>query len=310
MSSNALTFAQRLVYRPVALLCIFLLSTDGSLIPHGHQADSAGRKVEPTSLVLSRVAAEVFESGEHAKNRNGTSTASSIGATSTRKVGVGHGWPSAPPITHAWMPGAQQAQPLLPAYDIGGSPAKTANHVVSRPSETGERSQAHSSTIPSERRSPPQSVDIDSRMPYGGVEPFGQEDTASDLTSSSIREGDAMVDQLEVAEGAEEKRAVFRALTHLRGAEISAYDGIAKGHMSNIDSYNSGKSWRETHPVQHLAEEEDNFDMWAFKAGNSSADGPAASPAAVAAASPAAALLERVGIHRARVKSADFAPKF
>merc|ERR1719265_1176168 len=57
------------------------------------------------------------------------------------------------------------------------------------------------------------SFDIDTEMPYGELEPFGREDTAQELTESSIKESDEMVDQLERAEVAEEKRAVFRALT-------------------------------------------------------------------------------------------------
>merc|ERR1712203_467136 len=49
-------------------------------------------------------------------------------------------------------------------------------------------------------------IDIDTSMPYGELEPFGREDTAQELTRGSIRESDEMVDQLERAEVAEEKR--------------------------------------------------------------------------------------------------------
>merc|ERR1719353_1666234 len=62
-------------------------------------------------------------------------------------------------------------------------------------------------------------------MPYGELEPFGREDTAAELTQDSIAESDKMVDQIEKAEVAEEKRSVFRALTRLRGAAITSYDG-------------------------------------------------------------------------------------
>merc|ERR1719335_583873 len=55
-------------------------------------------------------------------------------------------------------------------------------------------------------------------MPYGELEPFGREDTAAELTEDSISESNKMVDQIEKAEVAEEKRSVFRALTRLRGA--------------------------------------------------------------------------------------------
>merc|ERR1719326_2035583 len=81
-------------------------------------------------------------------------------------------------------------------------------------------------------------IDVDTEMPYGELEPFGREDTAQELTESSIKESDEMVDQLERAEVAEEKRAVFRALTRLRGAAITSFDGIARSQTGNIDEYN------------------------------------------------------------------------
>merc|ERR1719393_845042 len=78
-------------------------------------------------------------------------------------------------------------------------------------------------------------LDIDTEMPYGDLEPFGREDTAQELTEQSITESDEMVDQLERAEVAEEKRAVFRALTRLRGAAITSFDGVARSQTGNID---------------------------------------------------------------------------
>eukprot|EP00746_Dinoflagellata_sp_MGD_P163552 gnl/MRDRNA2_/MRDRNA2_91658_c0_seq1.p1 gnl/MRDRNA2_/MRDRNA2_91658_c0~~gnl/MRDRNA2_/MRDRNA2_91658_c0_seq1.p1 ORF type:complete len:285 (+),score=86.05 gnl/MRDRNA2_/MRDRNA2_91658_c0_seq1:177-1031(+) len=81
-------------------------------------------------------------------------------------------------------------------------------------------------------------IDVDTEMPYGELEPFGREDTAQELTESSIKESDEMVDQLERAEVAEEKRAVFRALTRLLGAAITSFDGIARSQTGNIDEYN------------------------------------------------------------------------
>jgi len=107
-------------------------------------------------------------------------------------------------------------------------------------------------------------IDIDTEMPYGELEPFGREDTAQELTESSIRESDGMVDQLERAEVAEEKRAVFRALTRLRGAAITSYDGIARSQTGNIDEYNKIHKWRRTHPLHHLADEESDISKWAF----------------------------------------------
>jgi len=107
-------------------------------------------------------------------------------------------------------------------------------------------------------------IDIDTEMPYGELEPFGREDTAQELTESSIRESDAMVDQLERAEVAEEKRAVFRALTRLRGAAITSFDGVARSQTGNIDEYNKVHKWRVTHPLRHLADEESDISKWAF----------------------------------------------
>jgi len=106
--------------------------------------------------------------------------------------------------------------------------------------------------------------DVDTEMPYGELEPFGREDTAQELTESGIHESDEMVDQLERAEVAEEKRSVFRALTRLRGAAITSYDGIARAQTGNIDEYNKTHKWRKTHPLHHLADEESDISKWAF----------------------------------------------
>jgi hypothetical protein len=108
------------------------------------------------------------------------------------------------------------------------------------------------------------SMDIDTEMPYGELEPFGREDTAAELTAASIAESDKMVDQIEKAEVAEEKRSVFRALTRLRGAAITSYDGVARSQTGNIDEYNHVHKWRETHPLHHLADEESDVSKWAF----------------------------------------------
>lgn len=107
-------------------------------------------------------------------------------------------------------------------------------------------------------------IDIDTAMPYGDLEPFGREDTAQELTESSVKESDQMVDQLERAEVAEEKRAVFRALTRLRGAAITSFDGVARSQTGNIDEYNKVHQWRRTHPLHHLADEESDVSKWAF----------------------------------------------
>jgi len=107
-------------------------------------------------------------------------------------------------------------------------------------------------------------IDIDTQMPYGDLEPFGREDTAQELTENSVKESDGMVDQLERAEVAEEKRAVFRALTRLRGAAITSFDGVARSQTGNIDEYNKIHKWRKTHPLHHLADEESDVSKWAF----------------------------------------------
>jgi len=106
--------------------------------------------------------------------------------------------------------------------------------------------------------------DIDTAMPYGELEPFGREDTAQELTEDSVTESNQMVDQLERAEVAEEKRAVFRALTRLRGAAITSFDGVARSQTGNIDEYNKIHQWRKTHPLHHLADEESDVSKWAF----------------------------------------------
>lgn len=107
-------------------------------------------------------------------------------------------------------------------------------------------------------------IDIDTNMPYGDLEPFGREDTAQELTEQSIIESDDMVDQLERAEVAEEKRAVFRALTRLRGAAITSYDGVARSQSGNIDEYSKTHKFRKSHPLHHLADEESDVAKWAF----------------------------------------------
>jgi len=109
-----------------------------------------------------------------------------------------------------------------------------------------------------------QGLDIDTAMPYGDLEPFGREDTAQELTEASIKESDGMVDQIEKAEVSEEKRSVFRALTRLRGAAITSFDGVARSQTGNIDEYNKINKWRSSHPLHHLADEESDVSKWAF----------------------------------------------
>jgi len=107
-------------------------------------------------------------------------------------------------------------------------------------------------------------IDVDTEMPYGELEPFGREDTAQEMTEASVQESNEMVDQIERAEVAEEKRSIVRALTRLRGAAITSFDGIARSQTGNIDEYNKVHQWRNTHPLHHLADEESDISMWAF----------------------------------------------
>eukprot|EP00933_Yihiella_yeosuensis_P024773 TRINITY_DN1920_c0_g1_i2.p1 TRINITY_DN1920_c0_g1~~TRINITY_DN1920_c0_g1_i2.p1 ORF type:complete len:309 (-),score=88.15 TRINITY_DN1920_c0_g1_i2:230-1156(-) len=110
----------------------------------------------------------------------------------------------------------------------------------------------------------PQKIDIDMDLPYGELAPFGRENTAQELTEASITESNKMVDQIEKAEVAEEQRSVFRALTRLRSAAISSFDGIANSHTENIDDYSKKNKFRDSHPAQHLADEESDVSRWAF----------------------------------------------
>eukprot|EP00933_Yihiella_yeosuensis_P040297 TRINITY_DN3457_c0_g1_i4.p1 TRINITY_DN3457_c0_g1~~TRINITY_DN3457_c0_g1_i4.p1 ORF type:complete len:237 (+),score=61.90 TRINITY_DN3457_c0_g1_i4:137-847(+) len=110
----------------------------------------------------------------------------------------------------------------------------------------------------------PPSLEIDTDLPYGELAPFGRESTAMELTEKSMIETNKMIDDIEKAEVAEEKRSVFRALTRLRGAAITSFDGVAKDQTSNIDSYSKQNKWRAEHPVKHLADEEADVQAWAF----------------------------------------------
>jgi hypothetical protein len=158
---------------------------------------------------------------------------------------------------------------LTPLDDVAASAAPMApvQPAVGRlsGSSLGQQLSGSSRSAVSPAPCPPGSaIDIDTEMPYGELEPFGREDTAQELTEASISESDAMVDQVERAEVAEEKRAVFRALTRLRGAAITSFDGVARSQTGNVDEYNKVHKWRMTHPLRHLADEEPDISKWAF----------------------------------------------
>ncbi|CAJ1421064.1 unnamed protein product [Effrenium voratum] len=114
-----------------------------------------------------------------------------------------------------------------------------------------------------EKGAPPGKI---SQLPFAELEPFGRESTGQELTESSITETNAMVDQLEKAEVAEEKRSVFRALTRLRGVALSSFDGVAQAQSANIQDYTQQNHWRDSHPLHHLASEESDVSKWAFPA--------------------------------------------
>jgi len=152
--------------------------------------------------------------------------------------------------------------PFLVARDANGGIGGQCTAISALAS--ARHSQAHVRMSKRVQKDREDNLDVDVQMPYGDLEPFGREDTAQELTESSIHESDAMVDQLERAEVAEEKRAVFRALTRLRGAAITSFDGIARAQTANIDGYSKTHRWREQHPVRHLAQQESDVAKWAF----------------------------------------------
>lgn len=93
---------------------------------------------------------------------------------------------------------------------------------------------------------------------------FGGKSKADEFTAGSVEETNAMVDQIEKAQAAEEKRASYRALTRLRGVMTASYDNIAHSHMDNIHKYNQEHNWRKENHIRHLAEEEkDDVEKWA-----------------------------------------------
>lgn len=158
-------------------------------------------------------------------------------------------------------PGSVVDEVLTQAADVD---SKLVNGPLNSFLVAKEEEDEDSSATDTEDKAPP-AVDFDaSQMPYGELEPFGREDTAQELTEQSIKESDEMVDQLERAEVAEEKRSVFRAITRLRGAAIASFDGIARSQTGNIDEYNHNNKWRDTHPLHHLAQEESDVSKWAF----------------------------------------------
>merc|ERR1719263_759573 len=101
-------------------------------------------------------------------------------------------------------------------------------------------------------------------VPFGQLQAFGREDTAAELTDASIDESNKMIDQIERAVVSETKRSMFRALTRLRGSTIANFDGMANAQSANVDHYAKQKVWTKSHQLNHLADQEDNVEHWAF----------------------------------------------
>merc|ERR1719188_293551 len=96
----------------------------------------------------------------------------------------------------------------------------------------------------------------DLEMNFNKIAPFGKEDTARELQSHAARTQDTLVDAVENAEVAEIKRAVFRALTRLRAAEIKEFDTIARLETQAIDEYNDNHHYRVENPLRYIHTDE------------------------------------------------------
>eukprot|EP00401_Gymnodinium_catenatum_P045244 CAMPEP_0117522580 /NCGR_PEP_ID=MMETSP0784-20121206/34280_1 /TAXON_ID=39447 /ORGANISM="" /LENGTH=206 /DNA_ID=CAMNT_0005318655 /DNA_START=73 /DNA_END=693 /DNA_ORIENTATION=+ len=84
------------------------------------------------------------------------------------------------------------------------------------------------------------------------ITPFGREDTGKALQNLAASTQDTLVDAVENAEVAEIKRAVFRALTRLRAAEIKEFDTIARLETQAIDEYNDVHHYRAENPIDYI----------------------------------------------------------
>eukprot|EP00928_Gymnodinium_smaydae_P042182 TRINITY_DN28440_c0_g1_i2.p1 TRINITY_DN28440_c0_g1~~TRINITY_DN28440_c0_g1_i2.p1 ORF type:complete len:366 (+),score=90.98 TRINITY_DN28440_c0_g1_i2:40-1137(+) len=107
--------------------------------------------------------------------------------------------------------------------------------------------------IPEAEKVDKQSSGDSSEVATGAViAPFGKEDTARELQLHAARTQDTLVDAVENAEVAEIKRAVFRALTRLRAAEIKEFDTIARLETQAIDEYNDNHHYRQENPLDYI----------------------------------------------------------
>eukprot|EP00930_Biecheleria_cincta_P063371 TRINITY_DN48899_c0_g1_i1.p1 TRINITY_DN48899_c0_g1~~TRINITY_DN48899_c0_g1_i1.p1 ORF type:complete len:397 (+),score=108.75 TRINITY_DN48899_c0_g1_i1:86-1192(+) len=175
----------------------------------------------------------------------------------------------------------RSAIPASQKQPVEGKVATHADAPVQLAKETEETKRKVESKKASEADEPPEKSDQEDgaseadepdqeveqpELPFSELQPFGRRNVGESLTESAISQSNAMVDQLERAEVAEEKRAVFRSLTRLRGVALSSFDGIARSQTGNIEEYAKHHHWRKNHPVKHLAEEESDVKAWAFPA--------------------------------------------
>merc|ERR1719263_137547 len=96
----------------------------------------------------------------------------------------------------------------------------------------------------------------DLEMNFNKIAPFGKEDTAKELQDHAAKTQDTLVDAVENAEVAEIKRAVFRALTRLRAAEIKEFYTIARLETQAIDEYNDAHHYRAENPLAYIHSDE------------------------------------------------------
>jgi len=84
------------------------------------------------------------------------------------------------------------------------------------------------------------------------IAPFGREDTGEMLEQHSASSQDVLVDAVENAQVAEIKRAVFRALTKLRAAQIKEFDTVARIESQALDEFNDNHHFRRENPLVYL----------------------------------------------------------
>eukprot|EP00931_Biecheleriopsis_adriatica_P049133 TRINITY_DN28405_c0_g1_i1.p1 TRINITY_DN28405_c0_g1~~TRINITY_DN28405_c0_g1_i1.p1 ORF type:complete len:219 (+),score=77.02 TRINITY_DN28405_c0_g1_i1:84-740(+) len=158
-------------------------------------------------------------------------------------------------------------KPAAPAAAPASSPMASAPVAAEKESTEESEKKSKKASKKTSKKESNEAADDDlapEDVPFSDVEPFGRESRAQKLTEDSIKESNKMVDQIEKAEVAETKRSVFRALTRLRGAAISSFDGIANAQQANIDQYAEENAYLENHDVKHLANEESDVSKWAF----------------------------------------------